>query len=128
MSRDRFGTLPDGRPVTRATISGHGLTASIITLGASLQDLPADARIISRAVPPNEAYFPRKAPIVIIATLAVFVLSVAFVAASEIFSGRALIRAPMRIACTSPRATAPGHREASSSSSTLPMTVAAGSM
>lgn len=39
MSRDRFGTLPDGRPVTRATISGHGLTASIITLGASLQDL-----------------------------------------------------------------------------------------
>lgn len=39
MMRDHFGTLPDGRPVTRATISGHGLTASIITLGASLQDL-----------------------------------------------------------------------------------------
>ena len=39
MKRTAFGTLPDGRAVTRATISGHGLTASIITLGASLQDL-----------------------------------------------------------------------------------------
>ncbi|WP_287886386.1 MULTISPECIES: aldose epimerase family protein [Paracoccus] len=35
----KFGMLPDGRPVMQATISGHGLTASIITLGASLQDL-----------------------------------------------------------------------------------------
>jgi len=34
-----FGLLPDGRPVMQATISGHGLTASVITLGASLQDL-----------------------------------------------------------------------------------------
>ncbi|WP_149764752.1 aldose epimerase family protein [Paracoccus thiocyanatus] len=34
-----FGTLPDGGQVMQATISGHGLTASIITLGASLQDL-----------------------------------------------------------------------------------------
>ncbi|MEF9603271.1 galactose mutarotase [Paracoccus sp. PXZ] len=34
-----FGTLPDGRAVMQATISGHGLTASVITLGASLQDL-----------------------------------------------------------------------------------------
>ncbi|WP_313348493.1 aldose epimerase family protein [Paracoccus sp. (in: a-proteobacteria)] len=36
---EKFGTLADGRPVMRATISGHGLTASFITLGASLQDL-----------------------------------------------------------------------------------------
>ncbi len=34
-----FGALPDGRPVLRATISGHGLTVSVITLGASVQDL-----------------------------------------------------------------------------------------
>ncbi|WP_323716334.1 aldose epimerase family protein [Paracoccus aminovorans] len=42
MIRRPFGTLPDGRAVTRATISGHGLTASVITLGASLQDLRLD--------------------------------------------------------------------------------------
>ena len=35
----RFGTLPDGSPVLRATISAHGLTVSVITLGASVQDL-----------------------------------------------------------------------------------------
>ncbi|RCW88351.1 aldose epimerase family protein [Paracoccus lutimaris] len=34
-----FGTLPDGRPVLRATISGHGLRVSVITLGASVQDI-----------------------------------------------------------------------------------------
>lgn len=34
-----FGTLPDGRPVWHATISGHGLTVSVITLGASVQDI-----------------------------------------------------------------------------------------
>lgn len=39
MNRIPFGTLPDGRPVEKVTISGHGLSASFITLGASLQDL-----------------------------------------------------------------------------------------
>lgn len=39
MSVASFGRLPDGREVLRATISGHGLTASVMTLGASLQDL-----------------------------------------------------------------------------------------
>ena len=37
-----FGALPDGRPVLRATISGHGLTVSVITLGASVQDMRLD--------------------------------------------------------------------------------------
>lgn len=37
-----FGILPDGRPVLRATISGHGLTVSVITLGASVQDIRLD--------------------------------------------------------------------------------------
>ncbi len=37
-----FGALPDGRPVLRATISGHGLTVSVITLGASVQDMQID--------------------------------------------------------------------------------------
>lgn len=34
-----FGTLPDGREVHRVRISGGGLTASILTWGAVLQDL-----------------------------------------------------------------------------------------
>ena len=37
-----FGALADGRPVLRATISGHGLTVSVITLGASVQDIRLD--------------------------------------------------------------------------------------
>ncbi|KGJ06822.1 aldose 1-epimerase [Paracoccus halophilus] len=38
MIRD-FGTLPGRGCVRRATISGHGLTVSVITLGASVQDM-----------------------------------------------------------------------------------------
>lgn len=34
-----FGTLPDGREVLRASISAHGLSLSVISLGASIQDL-----------------------------------------------------------------------------------------
>lgn len=34
-----FGTLPDGEEVKRVSISGGGLTASILTYGAVLQDL-----------------------------------------------------------------------------------------
>lgn len=34
-----FGTLPDGRQVHRVTLTAHGMTASVITWGASLQDL-----------------------------------------------------------------------------------------
>lgn len=39
MSAEEFGTLPDGRAIERVTISGGGLTARIMTFGASLQDL-----------------------------------------------------------------------------------------
>lgn len=39
MSRSPFGTLPDGGQVTRVTLDAYGLTASFLTLGASLQDL-----------------------------------------------------------------------------------------
>jgi aldose 1-epimerase len=42
MNREPFGVLPGGGTVWRATISGHGLTASVMTLGASLQDLRLD--------------------------------------------------------------------------------------
>lgn len=38
----RFGTLPSDEDVTRIEIAGHGLTAGIITYGASLQSLYLD--------------------------------------------------------------------------------------
>jgi uncharacterized protein involved in exopolysaccharide biosynthesis/Mrp family chromosome partitioning ATPase len=45
----------------------------------SIAAAPADARIISRAVVSNVPYFPKKMPIVLIATFAAFCLSAAFV-------------------------------------------------
>jgi exopolysaccharide transport family protein len=53
---------------------------------------PADARIVSSAVMPTEPYFPKTVPIVIVASLAGFVLSSVFVLLSELFSGRAIRR------------------------------------
>ena len=37
-----FGTLPDGRNVDRITIRAHGMSASLLTYGATLQDLRLD--------------------------------------------------------------------------------------
>ncbi|SDI32968.1 aldose epimerase family protein [Aliiruegeria lutimaris] len=39
MTRDPFGSLKDGRPVERITLENDAIRASIITLGATLQDL-----------------------------------------------------------------------------------------
>ncbi|MCO6410128.1 GumC family protein [Hoeflea alexandrii] len=52
--------------------------------------LPADARVISRAVPASEAYFPKTGPIIIVAALSAFLLSSIGVMLGELFSGRAL--------------------------------------
>jgi len=52
--------------------------------------LPADARVISRAVPASESYFPKTGPIIIVSALAAFLLSAIGVMLSELFSGRAL--------------------------------------
>ncbi len=52
--------------------------------------LPADARVISRAVPASEAYFPKTGPIIIVSALAAFLLSSIGVMLGELFSGRAL--------------------------------------
>jgi uncharacterized protein involved in exopolysaccharide biosynthesis/Mrp family chromosome partitioning ATPase len=60
---------------------------------ASQKDMnatPADARVISSATMPTEAYFPKILPITVVAALAGFVLSAVFVMLSELFSGRAL--------------------------------------
>ncbi|MBV2185871.1 MAG: exopolysaccharide transport family protein [Rhizobium sp.] len=51
---------------------------------------PADARVISSAVEPREASFPKVVPITIVASLATLVLSAVIVMLSELFSGRAL--------------------------------------
>ncbi|MBD9371823.1 chain-length determining protein [Rhizobium sp. ARZ01] len=51
---------------------------------------PADARIISAAVPPTERQFPKVVPITIVGGLAGFLLSVISILLAELFSGRAL--------------------------------------
>lgn len=52
--------------------------------------LPADARVISRAVPASESHYPKKGPIIFVAAFATFLLSVIFIMLGELFSGRAL--------------------------------------
>jgi uncharacterized protein involved in exopolysaccharide biosynthesis/Mrp family chromosome partitioning ATPase len=51
---------------------------------------PADARIISQAVEPTEASFPKVLPITIVAALAAFLVACVVIMLSELFSGRAL--------------------------------------
>jgi uncharacterized protein involved in exopolysaccharide biosynthesis/Mrp family chromosome partitioning ATPase len=51
---------------------------------------PADARVISNAIEPVEAIFPKKIPITIVAALATFLLTSVVIMLSELFSGRAL--------------------------------------
>jgi len=50
---------------------------------------PGDARVISRAIAPQLPSFPKKMPIIVLATLAGFVLSLGSVLMSEFLSGRA---------------------------------------
>lgn len=42
MSREIFGAMPDGRSVERVVLKGGGLTASVLTFGAVVQDLRLD--------------------------------------------------------------------------------------
>ena len=53
----------------------------------NLGALPADARIISRAVVTNTPAFPKKVPIVLIATLATLLLGVGFITTGELLAG-----------------------------------------
>lgn len=50
---------------------------------------PADARIIARAVPPDQPSFPKKIPTLVFGTIAAFVLSTAAVISSELLAGSA---------------------------------------
>lgn len=54
------------------------------TARESIGKAPADARVISRAVVSNTPYFPKKFPMVLVATLATMVLSAGFVTFGEL--------------------------------------------
>ncbi|MGG6895448.1 MULTISPECIES: GumC family protein [Rhizobium] len=51
---------------------------------------PADARVVSTAVEPVDPAFPKVGPIVVVATLATFLLTSIVIMLAELFSGRAL--------------------------------------
>ncbi|NLS20899.1 chain-length determining protein [Rhizobium sp. P40RR-XXII] len=51
---------------------------------------PADARVVSTAVEPVDPSFPKVGPIVVVATLATFILTAIVIMLAELFSGRAL--------------------------------------
>ena len=55
---------------------------------------PADARVISRAEPPQAPSFPKKLPIILIATLVGFTFSIAILITRELISGRAFVSEP----------------------------------
>ena len=58
-----------------------------VTARESPDAVPADARIISRAVPTSTPYFPKKLPIVLLATLATLLFAVVFIAVGELMGG-----------------------------------------
>lgn len=57
----------------------------------NLASAPPDARIISRGIVTNTPYFPRKVPIVLIATLATMMLSLALIATSALMKASAAV-------------------------------------
>jgi succinoglycan biosynthesis transport protein ExoP len=63
------------------------------TAREGLNTMPSDVRIISRAVVSNTPYFPKKLPIVLIATLATLFISVGAITTGELLAGQAY-RAP----------------------------------
>lgn len=59
---------------------------------------PADARVISTAIEPQEPNFPKVLPITIVATLSTLILAAVAVMLAELFSGRALRPTGMAVA------------------------------
>ncbi len=62
----------------------------------SMDAAPPEARVISRAVVSNTPAFPKKLPIVLVATLATLVLCAGFVATSELLGGAYVPAAPKK--------------------------------
>ncbi len=65
-----------------------------VTARESPDAVPADARIISRAVPTSTPYFPKKLPIVLLATIATLLFAVVFIAVGELMGGEVYRRIP----------------------------------
>lgn len=55
----------------------------------TLNGAPADARIISRAVEPTDPSFPKKLPIVLVSTLATFLIALGTIVTRELLNGQA---------------------------------------
>ncbi|MBN8957611.1 MAG: lipopolysaccharide biosynthesis protein [Rhizobiales bacterium] len=87
------------------------------TARESLGAAPADARIISPAVVSNTPYFPKKLPIVLIATLATLLLATGFIVTGELLAGN--------VFRTEPEPVAPG--EGAAEASAEPKAAVAGS-
>jgi uncharacterized protein involved in exopolysaccharide biosynthesis/Mrp family chromosome partitioning ATPase len=71
------------RDLLESYLAKHREASARGNLGAT----PADARIISRAVVSNTPHFPKKMPIVLIATLAALLLGVGFITTGELLAG-----------------------------------------
>jgi succinoglycan biosynthesis transport protein ExoP len=68
------------RELLESYLAKYRETSARETIGSA----PPDARIISRAIVSNTPYFPKKLPIVLVATLATMVVSIGFVATGEL--------------------------------------------
>lgn len=84
----------------------------------TLNATPADARIISRAVEPTDPSFPKKLPIVLISTLATFLIALATIVTRELLNGQARPLPQPR----GPRWVSVGDEEGTKSESTKPET------
>jgi succinoglycan biosynthesis transport protein ExoP len=60
-----------------------------VTSRDSLGAVPSDVRVISRAIVSNTPYFPRKMPIVLIATLAMLLISAGFIVTGQLMAASA---------------------------------------
>jgi succinoglycan biosynthesis transport protein ExoP len=68
---------------------------------------PADARIVSRAYPTATPSFPKRVPIVLVATIATLLVAMAIVVTRELLSGRAYVGGARSLAPAEGLATAP---------------------
>jgi tyrosine-protein kinase Etk/Wzc len=71
------------RDLLESYLAKYRETSARENLGAT----PAEARIISRAIVSNTPHFPKKLPIVLIATLATLLLGVGFITTGELLAG-----------------------------------------
>jgi succinoglycan biosynthesis transport protein ExoP len=90
----------------------------------SIAAAPADARIISRAVVSNIPFYPKKVPIVLIATVGTFSLAMAFVVTGALLSGDSGRPAPLQIDTTPVQARTKAPAETEPEAAAAPKSVA----